>query len=59
MTPRVLLVQTQPQTAQFLSRFFEERGDDVTTVLDLGKAATKLAQFKPDLMVLDLHFPWK
>jgi DNA-binding response OmpR family regulator len=57
MTPRVLLVQTQPQTAQFLSRFFEERGDDVTIVLDLGQAATKLAQFKPDLMVLDLHFP--
>jgi class 3 adenylate cyclase/ActR/RegA family two-component response regulator len=57
MTPRVLLVQTQPQTAQFLSRFFEERGDEVTIVLDLGQAATKLAQYKPDLMVLDLHFP--
>jgi CheY-like chemotaxis protein len=40
-----------------LSRFFEERGDEVTIVLDLGQAATKLAQYKPDLMVLDLHFP--
>lgn len=57
MTPRVLLVQTQPQTAQFLSRFFEDRGDEVTSVLDLGLAATQLAQYKPDLMVLDLHFP--
>jgi class 3 adenylate cyclase/ActR/RegA family two-component response regulator len=56
MTPRVLIVQTQPQTAQFLSRFFEDRGDEVTIVLDLGQAATKLAQYKPDLMVLDLHF---
>jgi class 3 adenylate cyclase/ActR/RegA family two-component response regulator/HAMP domain-containing protein len=57
MTPKVLIVQTQSQTAQFLSRFFEERGDEVTVVLDLGAAATKLAQSKPDLMVLDLHFP--
>jgi class 3 adenylate cyclase/CheY-like chemotaxis protein/HAMP domain-containing protein len=57
MTPRVLIVQTQLQTAQFLSRFFEERGDETTIVLDLGQAATKLAQSRPDLMVLDLHFP--
>jgi len=57
MTPRVLIVQTQSQTAQFLARFFEERGDEVTIVLDLGQAAAKLAQYKPDLMVLDLHFP--
>ncbi|HSV86580.1 MAG TPA: response regulator, partial [Levilinea sp.] len=57
MSPRVLIVQSQPQTAHILSRFFEERGDDVTTVFDLGQAATKLAQYQPDLMVLDLHFP--
>ncbi len=57
MIPKVLLVQTQPQAARFLTRFFEERGDDVTSVLDLGQAATQLAQYKPDLMVLDLHFP--
>jgi adenylate cyclase len=53
---RVLLVQTQDQSAQFLSRFFEERGDIVASVLDLGKAATFVSEFKPDLMVLDLHF---
>ncbi len=57
MAPKVLLVQTQPQAARFLTRFFEERGDEVTSVLDLGQAATRLAQHKPDLMVLDLHFP--
>ncbi len=57
MTAKVLLVQTQPQAARFLARFFTERGDDVTSVLDLGQAATQLAQYKPDLMVLDLHFP--
>jgi adenylate cyclase len=51
------LVQTQPQTAQFLARFFEERGDHVTSTLDLGQAIMLLAQIKIDLMVLDLHFP--
>ncbi len=57
MAPKVLLVQTQPQAALFLTRFFEERGGDVTSVLDLGQAATKLAQDKHELMILDLHFP--
>ena len=53
---RVLLVQTQDQTAQFLARFFKERGDAIAIALDLGQAATYLTEFKPDLMVLDLHF---
>ncbi|MEN4099574.1 MAG: cache domain-containing protein [Anaerolineaceae bacterium] len=57
MTPWVLIVQTQPQIAQVLSRFFEQRGDAVTTVFDLGQAATELARQQPDLLVLDLHFP--
>jgi class 3 adenylate cyclase/CheY-like chemotaxis protein len=53
---RVLLVQTQDQSAQFLARFFKERGDVVASTVDLGKAATFISEFKPDLMMLDLHF---
>ncbi len=53
---RVLLVQSQEPAARSLSRYFEQRGDIVATVLDVGKAAAMITQFKPDLALVDMHF---
>ncbi len=56
MPLRVLLVQTDYPSVQVLERFFQERGDQTWSTLDLGEAKSLLEEHKPDLMLLDLHF---
>ena len=54
---RVLLVQSDMRSTQPLVRFFKQRGDEVWQAWELGQAAGMLEQVKPELMLMDLHFP--
>ncbi len=54
---RVLIVQQQAQPAQALTRYFRDRGDQVWEAWELGQADALLKQIRPQLLLLDLHFP--
>jgi len=56
MTLRILLVQTEMQSAQPLARFFTQRGDEVWQAWDLEQAWALIEQVKPHLLLFDLHF---
>ncbi len=57
MALRVLIVQSEQQTGQALGHLFIERGDQVWQANDIADAARLLEQMRPDLLVVDLHFP--
>jgi len=56
MPLRVLLVQSDPHSAQTLARFFRERGDDVSVTAEVAQGITWLFAGQTDLLLLDLHF---
>lgn len=57
MANRVLIVQMDMRSAQPLTRYFKQRGDEVWQAWDLGQAQSLFEQVKPQLLLLDLHFP--
>ncbi len=57
MPLRVLLVQSDIHAAQPLTRFFQDRGDEIWIVNDIAQGMSLLAQWQPEVMLLDLHFP--
>lgn len=56
MALRVVLIQSEMQSAQPLARFFTQRGDEVWQAWELTQASAMLEQVKPDLVLMDLHF---
>jgi len=54
---KVLIVQSEIETAQTLTEIFIQRGDQVYTSLEIEEAIPILQQEELDLMVLDLHLP--
>lgn len=56
MPLRVLLVQSDPQSAQTLARFFRDRGDEVLLEGDVARGLARLNLGQTDLLLLDLHF---
>ncbi len=56
MAIRVLLVQSDMRSAQPLTRYFKQRGDEVWQAWDMSQARALLEQVKPHLMLMDLHF---
>lgn len=57
MALKVLLVQSDEQTGQSIARLFVDRGDQAWQSQTVPQALELLTQEKPDLLVLDLHFP--
>ncbi len=57
MAVRVLIVQSDSKAAKTLARYFKGRGDQVWEAADLGNARAAFLQAKPQLVLLDLHFP--
>ncbi len=57
MAQRVLIVQSEAEAAQALSKYFKERGDQVWEAWELAQAQSLLAQAQPDLLLFDLLFP--
>src|SRR5574338_133659 len=55
MALRVVLIQSEMQSAQPLTRFFSQRGDEVWQAWELGQAWELLLQVKPHLILMDLH----
>ena len=55
MALRVVLIQSEMQTAQPLTRFFSQRGDEVWQSWELGQAWELIQQVKPHLILMDLH----
>ncbi len=57
MAQRVLIVHSQQEPDQAITKFFKERGDSVWESQDLGSAQNILAEAQPELLLFDLHFP--
>ena len=57
MTRKVLIFQSDQKSAAALARLFRARGDEVWTARDLEQARALLRQVRPDLLMMDLHFP--
>ena len=57
MSLRVLLVQSDVHAAQPLTRYFQNRGDEIWIVDDIDQGMNLLAKWQPELLLLDLHFP--
>ncbi len=57
MALRVLIVQTEIQTARALSRLVKDKENEVWEAWQLGQALALVKQVRPDVIFLDLHFP--
>lgn len=56
-TPRVLVVDDEPDVARLIARVMSGQGYEVAVVHDGFSAGAKLASFAPDLITLDLRMP--
>lgn len=54
---KVLIVQSETESAQILTEIFVQRGDEVFNILNVADANSILQREEPNLMVLDLHLP--
>lgn len=54
---RVLIVQTDNQSARALSRLVKNSETDVWEAWELGQARELVRQIKPDVVFFDIHFP--
>jgi DNA-binding NtrC family response regulator len=57
MSARLLIVDDEPSICFALSRFFQERGDEVFTSPSAEDAIAKLPQTHPDAIFLDIRLP--
>jgi len=53
---RVLIFQSDPNTAQTLADFFTQRGDQIFQAASLNDART-LVRIQPEIIVIDSHLP--
>ncbi|GAB2190465.1 response regulator [Sessilibacter sp. MAH2] len=56
-TPKVLVVDDNPEMAKAIERVFRMQGYEVTTALDGFVAGSLVSTIKPDLITLDLRMP--
>lgn len=54
---KVLILQSEQKSAAGLERLFQARGDEAWPAQTLDQAQALLRQVRPDLLVMDLHFP--
>lgn len=54
---QILLVEDDAASAQFLKRFLEQHGFEVTWAKDGGQAHSALVMRRPDFVILDLILP--
>lgn len=54
---RILLVEDEKETAEFLKELLESKGYRVVVAKDGGQAHSAFAMHKPDLVILDLILP--
>ena len=56
-SPKILIVDDDPQVLKMLPRFFKGSGYDIAGAADGFEAGVKVMSFAPDLVVLDLMMP--
>lgn len=54
---RILLIDDDPSVLEFHSSLLRDQGVEVETLTDPRKALTVIADFKPELVVLDVYMP--
>jgi DNA-binding response OmpR family regulator len=54
---QILVVEDEPETAQFLKTLLERHGYEVTLAKDGGQAQSAFVMRKPDFVILDLILP--
>jgi len=61
MTPhhRVLIVDDEPFATHMLGRLLRKHGYIAAEENDPTKAVQKAHRFQPDIVLLDMHMPWK
>jgi CheY-like chemotaxis protein len=55
--PRILVVDDEPDIVRVVVRILEARGHQLTCAHDGFEALEKIAEQKPDLIILDLQLP--
>lgn len=57
MTSRVLIVDDDPANVEVLRKFLENTVDEIRGLTDSRQVERVFVDFKPDIMLLDLHMP--
>lgn len=57
MTSRVLIVDDDPANVELLKKFLENTVDEIRGLSDSRQVERVFMEFKPDIMLLDLHMP--
>ncbi len=57
MTGRILIIEGEPSLRQELKSALDKADFSVAAVLDFPEALRKLADFKPDLVIMDVVLP--
>ncbi len=56
---RILIIDDEPLIVRVVSRFLQSNGfEHITSETDPRKATLRLAEFKPDLVLLDIMMPF-
>ena len=56
---RILVVDDEPLATHMLGRLLRRHGYIAAEENDPAKAAQKAHRFQPDIVILDMHMPWK
>jgi len=59
MGKKILIIEDEADIATYLATLFEENGFEVATAGDGKEGARKVAEFRPDLICLDILMPEK
>lgn len=57
--PRLLVVDNEIDICNFVKMFFELRGFEVSTALNGDEAMARLADKKPEVVLLDIRMRWE
>ena len=57
MRPRLLIVDDEPNARSALSELLRDEGYDVASAADGLSAKRRIAEFRPDVLLTDVHMP--
>jgi len=57
MRPRILIVDDEPNARSALAELLRDEGYEVASVADGLSAKSRIAEFRPDVLITDLHMP--
>ena len=57
MRPRILIVDDEPNARSALSELLHDEGYEVASAADGLSAKRRIAEFRPDVLITDVHMP--